>query len=272
MRSLFCLAIFAFSQATCVAQDLDLDFPDFSDTTGLQLNGDATQVGNVLRLSETSAFSGGSVFSTNLIDFSDENSFSTFFQFQIGDSGGIGDGDGAGADGLVFAIQPNANNVGTAGGQIGYGGIPSSIGIEFDTFNNGAGFGDPDGNHVGIDLNGNIVSVATASESERFNNGEIWNAWIEYNGLLDELEVRWSLDDIRPEDSLLSLDIDLFSVIGQDSAFVGFTSATGSGFGNHDLLQWQFSGQLAQVPEPASSSLIAIVSVWLFCRRGKRAL
>jgi hypothetical protein len=51
---------------------------------------------------------------------------------------------------------------------MGYAGIPTSVAAEFDTFNNGSPT-DSDGNHVGIDLNGSVVSVARASIPTRMN-------------------------------------------------------------------------------------------------------
>jgi hypothetical protein len=256
----------------------DFTYADFSSTAGLQLNGDTARVGNVLRLSKAQGFSSGSAFTTMSTPLGNLASFSTYFQFRITSEGGIGDEDGPGADGLVFVIQTVSNNVGGAGGGIGYQGINSSVGIEFDTFNNGGGFNDPTGNHVGIDLNGNIASVATAVEPVRFNNGQIWNAWVDYNGLTSLLEVRWSMSATRPGASQLSRTVNLTSVLGQNTAFLGFTSGTGSGWGNHDILSWQyrdsFNPILTAVPEPATwvSGLMAVVvTAGVQSRRRRRA-
>ena len=45
-----------------------------------------------------------------------------------------------------------------AGGGIGYSDIPRSLGIEYDTWFNGE-LGDPNGNHVGIDLGGTKIAA-----------------------------------------------------------------------------------------------------------------
>jgi hypothetical protein len=207
-----------------------LSYPDFSSTTGLQLGGNAAKVGNALRLSTAIAHNAGNVFTTSPVTLG--NSFSTQFQFRITNSAGnIADEDGPGADGLVFVIQS-----GNTGFNIGYGN--PSLGIEFDTFNNGTTFGDPNGNHVGIDFNGNIVSVATQPEPTRFNNGQVWNAWVDYNGTTDRLEVRWSMSATKPTAAQLTYNVDLPALLYQDTAYVGFTSATGGGWGDHDLLSW----------------------------------
>ena len=144
---------------------------------------------SVLRLTND-YWQSGSAFLTNTIALSNNTSFNSYFQFQITNSDGIGDDDGAGADGLVFIIQTIANNAGSVGGGIGYEGINKSLGIEFDTFYNSSG--DINGNHVGVDLNGDINSVIAQPVTNRLNNGNIWNAWVDYNGSTDVLEVRVS--------------------------------------------------------------------------------
>lgn len=62
-----------------------------------------------------------------------------------------------GADGIVFVLQ-NTNNTAppSLGGGLGYSGFPNqSIGVEFDTYDNGVGVGDIPQDHIGIDVNGN---------------------------------------------------------------------------------------------------------------------
>jgi hypothetical protein len=235
----------------------DFNFDDFSDVSGLQLNGSAAQVGNVLRLTPAAFSQGGSAFTTTPIALGDENTFSTYFQFQItGGDGGIGDEDGVGADGIVFVVQTVSNTVGGAGGGIGYLGISPSLGIEFDTYNNGLGAGDPNGNHAGINLNGSIASIVAVVEATRFNNEQVWNAWIEYDGPSDSLEVRWSTTNLRPAAAQASATVDLPALLGQDTAFIGFTSGTGSGYGNHDILRWTYRESGEPIPEPSSLLLL----------------
>ena len=248
-------------------------YSDFSSTAGLQLNGAAAQLGNELRLVNSVPFAGGSAFTTASTPLGGLNSFSTYFQFRIDNNAGIGDGDGVGADGLAFVIQTVSNNVGSLGGGIGYQGIANSVGIEFDTYNNGGPANDPDGNHVGIDLNGNIASVATASEPTRFNNGSIWNAWVDYDGTTNALEVRWSQAALRPAAAQLSSVVNLQTVLGQNSAFLGFTSATGSGYGDHNILNWEYRDSFSPinpaVPEP-TSALFALGIVGVALRQRSR--
>jgi hypothetical protein len=234
---------------TLGSRHVDFSYPNFANVDGLQLNGDAARVGNALRVAKATGFSGGSAFTITPVSLGAGNSFSTHFQFQITNSGGASDEDGPGADGLVFVIQTVSNNVGSAGGGIGYSGISPSLGIEFDTYNNGSPtFGDPNGNHVGIDLNGDISSVQTQIEPVRFNNGAVWNAWVDFNGDTNQLEARWSMSAVRPTLAQLSRVVDLTTLLGQNAAFLGFTSATGNGVGDHDVLSWEFVGKFAPLP------------------------
>lgn len=215
-------------------------FSDFSDVSQLQLNGSAQQSGNVLRLTPSLPSQSGTAFYENAIALSADYSFSTFFSFQISVPGGIGDGDGQGADGITFIVQTNSNTAGSAGGGIGYQGILNSVAVEYDTYNNGPGTSDFDGNHVGIDLGGNIASVAVAPVVPRLNNGDIFYSWIDYNGSTDALEVRLSTTSARPVAPFLAYVLDLEGQLGVPNAFVGFGSGTGAGFGNHDILAWEF--------------------------------
>lgn len=244
-----------------------LSFSDFSSSAGLQLNGSASIVpgDNVLRLTPASYNQSGSAFSTSTVSLASDASFSTAFQFRITDSGGICDGDGCGADGLVFTAQTVSNTAGGAGGGIGYSGLANSLGIEFDTWNNGW-WDDYNGNHVGIDINGNIDSALLAAIGTRMNNGNIWSAWVDYNGATDLLEVRLAegAGAVRPGLAILDYTVDLPSILGVTDAYFGFTSGTGSAYGNHDILSWELEaeydpiGKPASVPEPASMLLLGL--------------
>lgn len=236
-------------------------YADFSSTSGLQLNGDASAVGGALRVTPSATGQSGSVFSTSKVSLASNASFSTRFQFRFSNPF-FSDAQGnVGADGLVFALQTNSNTAGGAGYGIGYVGLGNSVGIEFDTWNNGAGDG-WSSNHVGFNVDGDIDSVALTPVTEAdMNNGQIWNAWIDYNGSNHLLEVRLSQSGTRPTDALLSYTYDIASALGSSEAYVGFTSGTGGGGANHDVLNWTMADSFApmgSVPEPASLALVAV--------------
>ncbi len=257
------LALTAVAQAQQV-----IDLPNFCNVSSLTLNGEAAALNPnsdcVLRLTN-GLMQAGSAFGTMPFQLAADASFSSFFCFQIRDPIGIGDSDGPGADGLVFVVQTVANNVGGIGGGLGYLGIPNSVGIEFDTFFNSP-VGDPDGNHVGIDTNGSVTSLSTASVGPRMNDGDTFCAWVDYNGVTDLLEVRLAQSATRPTNALLSRTIDLLAVLGSSNAFVGFTAGTGDGGNTHEILSFEVIGTFAPInpglrSAPALSPISLVVLV-----------
>ncbi len=273
-------ALFASAQ---FAQASVIDFDNFSNSTGLQLNGDTALAvddagRSVLRLTPAFMDQSGSVFSTALISLGADASFSTAFQFRISGSGGMSDDtdDIIGADGLVFVAQTVANTAGTHGGGIGYQSLISSVGVEFDTWYNSDY--DDDGNHVGIDLNGDMKAVTETDISTPMNNGSVWSAWVDYNGATDLLEVRLveGANAARSIISTLSYTVDLTAVLGSTNAYFGFTSGTGGGFGNHDILSWELASSynpFNNVPEPSILALLSLgfVGIGAMKRRGQLA-
>ncbi|HEU5250993.1 MAG TPA: PEP-CTERM sorting domain-containing protein [Thermoanaerobaculia bacterium] len=236
----------SFLGGTAVAQQT-INFPNFCNTSAFTLNGiTATLNPNaqcVLRL--TNGFGpSGSAFLTNTFSLASDASFSTFFSFQIPNPVGIGDADGPGADGIVFTVQTVSNTAGGGGGGIGYQGISPSVGVELDTFNNG-GQDQNSGNHIGIDLNGSVSSVALTPIPGRFNDGNVWYAWVDYNGVTDLLEARVSTTSSRPAAASVSSTVDLPAILGTTNAFVGFTSGTGAGGGTHEIVSWNLIGTFA---------------------------
>jgi len=249
-RLIFSASLMAFALAGIPSNKAAISYADFSSSAGLQLNGSThlatLGAANVLRLTDNTS-EGGSAFSTSSIALTGA-SFSTFFSFEISHNVGATDSyDGVqGADGLVFVVETLSNNVGGVGGGIGYAGINRSVGIEFDTWFNGFP-GDINGNHVGIDINGSTSSVVAQAVGTPLNNSQVWNAWVDYNGVTDLLEVRYSLGGPRPASPNLTYSVDLESVLVSPNAYVGFTSGTGAAGGYHDILQWQFNAEYAPI-------------------------
>ena len=269
----FCIvrgvAILAAIIAPSVAFAQSFSYPDFTNTSQLQINGSASVINNgtsnVLRLTPASPDQAGSAFSLNTVALGSSASFSTDFRFQLTNGGGISDGttNPLGADGIVFVLNTVSNSVGTLGQGVGYQGVPNSVGIKFDTWQDGvAGFpqdSDPNGNFVAIYTNGSTQTAGldTYSPVNSMKNGDIWHAWIDYNGSSNLLEVRLADgSDVRPDTAQLSETINLSDagILGSSpNVFAGFTSGTGGAYDNHDILSWDFNNSYQPIGAPTNN-------------------
>jgi hypothetical protein len=214
------------------------NYINFTSVAELALHGDAVRVTERLRLTSASANKVGGVwFGTKRFL---QDGFETIFQFQITGAGGDGPGEG-----FAFVIQNNAvPALGPAGGGLGYGGMPNSLAVEFDTFSN-INFTDAAANHISIQSRRGFPNSADHSASlgvatnglPAFADGNIHTARIVYGA--GTLEV--FVDDLT--NAVLSVPLELETVLSLDNgqAWFGFTAATGGAFGNHDLLNWSFA-------------------------------
>ncbi|WP_425398089.1 L-type lectin-domain containing protein [Aeoliella sp.] len=277
------LAFFSAAQA-------DVIYDGFDDTSNLQLNGiaatAATSDGTVMRVTPSVRNAAGSFFSFDKVSTAE---FSSIFSFRLTDPGGtvFDFNDEPGADGLVFVVQNVANNVGTLGQGIGYAGIGTSVGVEFDTWGNAAN-NDPSQSHIGIDLNGNVNHAAagqgptaiigdtnvpdTDLPGPELDDGDRWWSWVIYDGTTLDVYLRRdesTTEPVLPAAPLLSHPMDLNTVLGgSDQAFVGFTSGTGSDWANHDVIYWRYTE--AVIPEPSTICLATLGIGVLLCSRRMR--
>lgn len=275
-RRLTCLLVFAALAVAARAQMVA--FPDFTNTAGLQMNSAEVTTGSSILLAANQQNRSGSFFTTSQLDVTD---FSALFQFRISSPGGQSDGTSAGADGLALVLQRvGAAALGGNGEALGYGqrggsaAIGTSVAVEFDTFANSW---DPSTNHIGLNLNGSLTSLAATDIAEAFDSGLLWTVWVDYDGTT--LQVRASNNGVRPTSATLSQELNIASTIGGSTAFVGFTGSTGSAYGTHEIVAFAFStnfveGGLTMVPEPSTYALLALglgaVGAAVWRRRARR--
>ena len=230
-------------------------FPDFTDLTGLTLNGNAAQNSPDLRLVPSLNSQTGSAFFDTPVYV---DSFQTIFEFELSELA-VSDGDDDGADGLTFVIQNDPAGdtaLGVGGGSLGYGGLTNSVAVSFDHWINN----NPETTENISILSGGIINVHLDEVPFNFNPDTTYTVWIEYDGTTLKVFISDTATKGAP---VLTHVIDIQSEVGSDKAFVGFTAATGGARGNHDLLNWNYSADKPVAGEllPLDSSALVIAGL-----------
>ncbi len=240
------MVIIAFNSA--MSAQTAFSYYNFTDESGLALNGNAQVFKNILRLNPSAIWQRSSVYYASKVPL--QNGFETVFMFRVSGLSARGLGGG---DGFAFVIQNDSiGATGGPGGSMGYGdasfpttyaGISNSVAIEFDAFKNFEN-NDPSDNHISIQTRGtqpnspnHNYSLASQSNIPKLNDGSIHIAKISYSS--GSLKVY--VDDLT--NPAISLSFDLSSLLSLDAgnAWIGFTSGTGLAFESHDILMWDFS-------------------------------
>jgi autotransporter-associated beta strand protein len=160
------------------------------------------------------------------------SNFTANFTYNVSNPGGFGY-----ADGITFTIEndPNgANALGASGGSLGYEGIQNSLSVQFDLYNDGYG--------VGTD--GNI------NKDEYVPNSYIYdsvNVAVNYNASAQTLTVNLA-DQFGDTDSTTENGINLNSILGGTTAYVGFTGGDGGGFTTQQILNFNFDAGSVTTP------------------------
>jgi Legume lectin domain/Chitobiase/beta-hexosaminidase C-terminal domain len=203
-------------------------------STGLALNGFAKLNGTRLRLTDGGSTEAGSGFYTTPLNM---QSFTTDFSFQLTNPG---------ADGLAFVIQDaGATALGPTGGGLGYGpdvpggtpGIPSSVAVKFDLYDN-AGEGT---NSTGLYTGGAspTTPATTLGGNVNLHSGDVFNVHITYNGSTLAMTIT---DATTPADTFTtSWTVNIPSTVGGNTAYAGFTGGTGGSTATQDILNWTFT-------------------------------
>jgi hypothetical protein len=208
----------------------------FAGTSAIQFNGGAQLDGTRLQLTRghVGEAPGSAFYSTPM----NVQSFSTDFTFQLTNPV---------ADGITFAIQnvgPTA--LGEAGDGLGYEGIGQSVAVKFDLLSN-AGEG-PDS--TGLYVDGaipTVPAVSLAGSGIDLHSQDPILAQITYNGtkliltLTDTLTLAtWSH----------SFAVNIPAVVGGNTAYLGFTGATGNQAADQEILNWTYISGAPGTPAP----------------------
>jgi hypothetical protein len=254
---LLCLATSATAQYP--TPDIPVPGSGISQLIGI---GSVASLGNTgFRLTPSLPYRRGGVWMINKQPVA--NGFQSTFQFRLTNPGGLVQhtpfGYQMGGDGFAFVIQNFGIPVlGPFAGYLGYHGLPNSLAIEFDTWlNYEAGFFDPNDNHISVHSRGPAAnSVSEAASLGRttaipfLKDGATHLARIDYTpGVMSVF-----VDNLSsPVLTLSGLNLATLLNLDNGSAWVGFTSGTGSAYQTHDILSWQIGG--AAQPFPGGVSM-----------------
>ncbi len=219
----------------------DIEYCTFASVAGLQLNGNATQVGTTLRMATNTTFQDSSAFRTTTLPLTAATNFFTHVQFVLTPTTSQ-------ADGVVFVVQADPRGdtaLGGDGGGIAYGNtnggtaITKSVEVEFDTYANPW---DPNANHVGVMVNGDETThVAVGTPAFTLASSVPIDAWISYTAATTTLQVFVSNTGVKPATPLVTATtVNVFSTVGA-AAYFGLTGSTGGSTETEVFNSWILS-------------------------------
>ncbi len=193
----------------------------------MALNGAASISGTKLTLTPNSTTVAGSAWFPTPVNI---QSFTTDFSLQ--------DSSGTTADGLTFTIQGNNTTaLGATGGSLGYKGIAKSVAVKFDLYsNNGEG-----PSSTGLFVNGvdPVLPSNDMSGSIDLHSGHVFRVHMTYDGT----NLSMTITDATTSGSFTqSWPINIPSTVGGNTAYAGFTAATGGYTALQQILAWTMTG------------------------------
>jgi hypothetical protein len=199
----------------------------FSSTAGLTLNGSAVATDDTrLQLTTGALWQGGSVWWNAPISV---QAFTTSFEFQL---------SVAQANGFTFAVQnigPKALGGDSAG--LGYQNIQKSVAVKFNVYN----YQNEGSNSTGVYTDGEpplLPTVDITPSGILLASGDVIEAQITYDGTKLTLNLH---DTVTNDTFTMSKTIDIPSIVGANTAYVGFTGGTGGLSASQKILTWTYA-------------------------------
>jgi LysM repeat protein len=194
--------------------------------SALSLNYGASVTGGMLQLTDGGADEERSAWFATKVPV---QSFITNFTFQLLN---------ASADGMTFTIQgDNIWALGDPGGGLAYQGIANSVAVKFDLYNNAGEGNDSTGLYTG-GAAPTVPSVDLSSTGINLHNGDIMDAQLVYDGT----NLTMTLTDTVTNGTVTEVfPVNIPSIVGGSTAYVGFTGSTGSLTATQNVLSWTYS-------------------------------
>jgi hypothetical protein len=197
----------------------------FTAALGLHQNGSATINGTALQLTDGGVNQVSSSWSSTPVK---ATSFTSDFHFRITNPQ---------AEGFTFALQnagPSA--IGAAGGELGFNPIQNGVALKFD-INNNAGEG---ADTVGLYASGSSLTGAGMALPSNVSllSGHTMLAHVTYDGFTLNLVLT---DTTTGASATYRKVFDIPGIIGSNTAYAGFTAATGAQSSSIQILDWTYA-------------------------------
>jgi hypothetical protein len=235
-----------------VGESKDVDYPDGfpNDPCDLVNNGSASFINGAARLTSGQVSQAGTIFTVQPVDtrgFDTTRRFDTTFTLQFTD------GTTPPADGMAFVLQNNSPTiVGAAGGGLGYQGIPNSVAIKFDIFNN-AGEGN---NSTGIFFGGDPPDVPHQPGEQSIDLSPSGITLTSGHPMLVELTYDGTTLTENITDTMTGASfthaytVNLLNFLHAETAYAGFSGGTGGLDVTAQVLNWTYTPASGLPPLP----------------------
>jgi hypothetical protein len=167
--------------------------------------------------------------------------FSTTFVFQLSNPV---------ADGMTFAIQGvGVNALGASGGGLGYQKIAKSIAIKFDLYSNAGEGPDSTGLYTG-GASPTVPAINLSATGINLHSDDAMQVQLTYNGTTLAMTIE---DIVTGAAYSTSWAVNIPSIVGGNSAYVGFTGGTGGNSSSQKILTWTYSAGVVPLAAPTFS-------------------
>jgi len=212
-----------------------INFPSgFADTGGIViLNGSADLDDSRLQMTDGGTNEASSAWYYEAVNI---QAFTTTFSFQLSNPAG---------NGITFAIQGNNTAAsGSDGSGLGYQGITQSIAVKFD-FNTIVGAGQ---DSTGLFTNGaepTTPAIDLSSTGINLKSDDTMDVTLAYNGSILSMTIS---DIVTGAAYTTSWTVNIPSIVGGNTAYVGFTGGAGTLSSSQKLLTWAYNTVSSGLP------------------------
>lgn len=202
-----------------------VNFPSGFTSTSLNLVGGATLKGTAVQLTDGGDNEARAAWYPTPVSV---QNFITDFNFQITNPN---------ADGFTFTLQnAGVGVVGEGGGSLGYQGIPKSVAVKFDLYNNAGEGSDSTGVYTG-GATPYVPATDLSSTAINLHSGHPFHAHIVYNGTTLALTIT---DTTTGAAVTENYTVNIPSAVGGNTAYAGFTAGTGGEASTQQILNWTY--------------------------------